>query len=569
MNSITNLLIAGLCVICTLLCIIILQQQFPVRSSLPNALDSNIKSTPAPPQSKIAEAEQRGQKFFIDPFSGSNMNAGTRENEAWKDFVPVTQKDFNVDVTICLKRGGVWHTPLIISDKGNQLHKIYVEAYGNGDPPSINLQHQGNVGVTITRSYVTLRHLRIINTLKNGITISVPGGLKNIRLEGLEIYNAGKNGIAVSKGGSGLEIDNCHLENISNNGIHLGGSPANRLSHVRIRNCSINNVSKNDGITIHADARGNSAGKDFLLENNLAQGCGEQGFDITAGRQVLLLNNTSRSNHQGGILVGYTAQEITIKGHESFNEPTDKTSAAINLAGGGGNIRVLKSIVTGNGYHLMRINTGNVAVVNNTFIYDGGNTPIDLSGKIDDIFFMNNILSSKQSTMGRIRFLEPSRPPSHGSFNFKNNVYHVPGGRVRFYSNQKNYQLEDLKQIFESEINSLEKKPLFTAPAQGDYHLQNNSPAIDHGDFYTIAEAPAGKNKIKVQNAVFFHTAPTKEGKQCILFSKSNDIFTVSEVDYLKNILTLDRPVIASFPQKISTCYVGNSMDAGAIEKEN
>lgn len=567
MKSIINILIAGLCIVCILLCIIILQQHFSARNSLSNGLGSNVDATSAPPPSKALDAEQGRRIFYIDPFSGNNLNAGTRKNAAWKDFTVLMRKDFNFEVTIYLKRGGVWHKPMIISGNKNQRHKIYFDAYGNGESPTIDLQHLGNAGITITRSHVSLRHIRIMNTLKNGITISVPGGLKNIRLDGLEVRNAGKNGIAVSQGGSGLEIRNCYLENIGNNGIHLAGSPGNRLSHVHIQNCHIKKVLKNDGITIHADARGNSAGNDFLLENNLTEQCAEQGFDITAGRQVLLLNNSSKNNHQGGILVGHDAQEITIKGHLSANEPTEKTSAAINLAAGGNNIRVLKSIITGNGYHLLRINTDNVAVFNNTFIYDGGNTPIDLSGKIDNILFVNNIVSSMQTTMGRIRFLEPSRPPSHAGFTFRNNLYHVPGGQVRFYFNQQNYQLEEVKHFFNSEINSQEKNPLFTDPLLGNFHLQDNSPAIDHGAFYTIAMAPMDNNKVKVQNAVFFHTALSEEGKQCVRFSESDDIFTVSDVDYRRNILTLNHPVTGSFPQKISACTLAASIDAGAIEK--
>lgn len=519
------------------------------------------------PNTELPTAEQKQRTYYIDPFFGNNMNNGTRKDSAWKDFAILARKHFNSGDTILLKRGGIWNHPLIISQTEKPPQKLKIDAYGKGDPPTIDLQHQLKVGVKIARSRVSLCNIRIKNTLKNGITISVFGGLDDIHLENLEIFNTGKNGIAVAQGGAGLEISNCYLENIRNNGIYLGGSPANRLSHVRIRDCHVKNVLENDGITIHMDLQGNNAGQNFLIENNISELCGEQGFDITAGRRILLRNNTSRNNGQGGILVGNVARQITITGHISAGEPVEKTSAAVNLAAGGDNIRISKSILKGKSYHLLRINTDNVAVFNNTFIYDGGKSPIDLTGKIENIIFMNNIIYSKQKKMGRIRFLESSRPPSHPGFTFKNNIYHVPGNRVRFYYNQKNYSLKALQSRFHSEINSQEKNPLFADPSQENFHLQEKSPALDRGAFHTIATAQMQSNKIKVQNAIFFYTPPVKEAVQHIYFPGTDNSITVSSVDYNNNILTLNRPVNGSFPKETSSCRMSGKIDIGAIEK--
>ena len=130
--------------------------------------------------------------------------------------------------------------------------------------------------------------------------------------------------------------------------------------------------------------------------------CGEQGFDITTGENILLLNNKSINNGQGGILVGHSAKHITIQGHISTDEPTQNQSAAINLAGKG-NIRLLKSVIKGNGYHLLKVQTKNIAVFNNNFIWDKGRAPVDISAKIENIVFINNIVYSKQPKLSRIR----------------------------------------------------------------------------------------------------------------------------------------------------------------------
>jgi len=382
----------------------------------------------------------------------------------------------------------------------------------------------------------------------------------------LRIFNSGKNGIDISYGGKNLIISECHIENSQNNGINLGGSPQNHLSHVIVSDCYIKKVLYNDGITIHRDGDGNEAGSHFLIRNSTTELCAENGFDIASGKDVLLLNNKSSRNNQGGILVGHNSETITIVGHTSTNEPIEKVSAAINLQSEIGNIRLINSIIKGNGYHLLKIKTNNVAIYNNTFIWDGGGSPIDVVGKIDNINFINNIVFSKQSTMSRIRFMEPSRPPDYKGFCFDHNIYYVPNHSAVFYHNNKKYSFEKYRKKFAIEGHSQSVNPNFINPLVDDYHLKQDSPAIDAGRFLTVPVSFNKHVKVPIKQAIFFYKNQLSQATQCINIKGSPEKFHIIDIDYKNNVMTLDKEFSYDTGSDIGNCFSHSGPDVGAHE---
>ncbi|RLB90462.1 MAG: hypothetical protein DRH26_09660, partial [Deltaproteobacteria bacterium] len=263
-----------------------------------------------------------------------------------------------------------------------------------------------------------------------------------------------------------------------------------------------------------------------------------------------------------------SAKNITIEGHKSTDEPTEQTSAAINLGGKFGNIRLLKSIVKGNGYHLLSIRTNHVAVFNNNFIWDGGGEPIDISGKIENIYFINNIVYSKQYQMRRIRFLEASRPPDYQSFYFDYNFYYTPDNEVVFYSNNKNYNFKEYQKAFKIEMHSQNINPAFTNPLQDEYELKKNSPAIDKGFFYTNPISQGVGNKFAVKNALFFYKNLVPDDYQCIMFKGINEEYNVVDVDYENNTISLNKDIKFAPTDEIGLCYIQAALDIGSNEFE-
>jgi len=528
---------------------------------------ANVTTTPENHQTSAVLANKKtSQTYYIDRIGGNNRHSGTRIDQAWKDFSILKKVSFAPGDKILLKRGEVWNQTLFTPSGGTEKESIIIDAYGQGALPVIDVLNHDPAAIRIYHSFISINNIRVQNSKNTCIAISVDGGFTNIKLNKLEIFNAGKNGIEVIKGGTKLEITHCYIENSDNNGIHLGGSAENKLSNVIVSGCHIKKVSHNDGITIHNDDTGNTAGSNFLFKNNIAEMCGEQGFDVTSGKNVLLLNNVSNNNGQGGILVEHTAQNVTINGHISTDEPVQQTSAAINLGGSGGNIRLLKSLIKGNGYHLLRINTNNVAVFNNTFIWDGGNSPIDITGKIENIHFVNNIVASNQPQMSRIRFLEASRPPDYHSFNFDYNIYYIPDNIVTIYYNKKNYPFKTYQTKFNVEINSQNINPEFIDTSRNEFHLKKNSPAIDKGCFYTLPVSQNTGKKTRINNALFFYKNPISDEHQCLMFKGINGLFYVQDVNYTNDTIFLDKPIETGLTNSVGGCYTQFSLDIGAYE---
>ena len=510
----------------------------------------------------INSKEKVAQTYYIDQTGGNNRETGTSMDRAWKNFSILKKKTFSPGDSILLKRGEKWQKTLFSPKGGTEGKPIIIDAYGTGTLPVIDVQNNYPNAIRVYHSYVTINNIRVENSNRTGINISVRGGLKNIKLNKLKVLNSGTNGIAVFEGGTKLEISDCYIEKANNNGIHLGGSPENKLSDVVIRGCHVKNISDNDGITIHQDGKGNTAGSNFLIKNNLSEMCGEQGFDITTGENILLLNNKSINNGQGGILVGHSAKHITIQGHISTDEPTQNQSAAINLAGKG-NIRLLKSVIKGNGYHLLKVQTKNVAVFNNNFIWDKGRAPVDISAKIENIVFINNIVYSKQPKMSRIRFLEASRPPNYKSFYFDYNLYYMPDGEVNFYHN-RNYPFKKYQTKFKIDTHSLGTNPGFVNPMIDEYQLKNNSPAIDAGCFLTHSTSQITKHKLQVKNALFFYKNPNHP--QHITVKGITGIFKVIDIDYNANTITLDKQITLNSDHLIGLAHKNLRPDIGAYE---
>jgi len=414
----------------------------------------------------------------------------------WKTIARVNKTTFHPGDVICFKRGETWSERLVIRCGGSPGQPITIGACGAGRRPVIDVRKKEPAAITCFHSHVTFRDLTLMNSMNNALGVACIGGCKGIAIINVEVRNAGNNGVSISKGGDGIHIDTVAVYNAANNGIHLGGSPENKLSNVLVENCRISGVGANDGITIHEDGERNSAGTNFVLRNNHAEHCAEQGFDITTGDRVLLLNNTSSKNKQGGVVVGHSARNVTIQGHRSTDEPTTETSAAINIGGTSPHVKLVNCVIEGNGYHLLRITSSDVQILHNHFVWNGGGATFDIGEQADNVVVKNNIFTTRRSEMGRIRFLEPTRPPNHGTFQFDYNLYFAPS-KVTIYSRstKKNYTFAQYRSVFGVEAHSREVDPEFVDRAGGNYRLKDTSPAIDAGTDAGVKEDMEGHRR--------------------------------------------------------------------------
>ncbi len=415
---------------------------------------------------------------------GNDTNSGLSPANPWSSIDKINSSSFLPGDSILFNRNDTWNERLQVPTSGSIGLNILFGAYGTGSKPIIDVLSSEVSAITCYCSFITFQDLVLKNSTTTNLAISVDGGCYGINVFRVEIINSGNNAMAISKGGSDILIDGVRVINASNNGIILNGSEYNKLSNVIIENCYVSGVTNNDGIVVHEDGSNNTAGSNFIFRNNYAEFCGEQGFDITTGTNIILMNNISKNNGEGGVVVGHSADSVTIKSHRSLYEPTLPTNAAIKIGGDATNVKLIYSQIIGDGHHLLRIDGDNVEIYNNVFAWDGGGASFDLSGEIENIVVKNNIFTTLQESMSRvIRFLTPTRPPDYPTFEFDNNIYYSPDSAVTIYSSydSSNYSLSNYQTTFGQDSASFFAKPEFVDRVGGDFHLTSLSPAIDMG----------------------------------------------------------------------------------------
>lgn len=416
--------------------------------------------------------------------SGDDTNSGLSPADPWSSINKINSSTFLPGDSILFNRNDTWNERLQVPTAGAIGLNILFGAYGTGSKPIIDVLSNEASSITCYRSFITFQDLVLKNSTSSTLAISVVGGCYGINVFRVEIINSGHNALAIAQGGSDILIDSVRVINASNNGIILKGSEFNKLSNVIVENCYVSGVTKNDGIVIHEDGSNQTAGSNFIIRNNYAEFCAEQGFDLTTGTNINLLNNISQNNGLGGVVVGHSADSVTIHSHTSLNEPTLLASAAINIGGDITYVKLIYSQIIGNGHHLLKITGDNVEIYNNVFAWDGGSTLFDLNGEIDNIVVKNNVFTTLQGSMGRvIRFFTPTRPPDHPTFEFDNNIYYSPDSVVTIYTkyDSSNYSLSNYQTTFGQDSASFFAKPEFVNRVGSDFHLTSISPAIDMG----------------------------------------------------------------------------------------
>jgi len=431
-----------------------------------------------------------GATYYIDGTNGDDSLNGLHSSPQggdegpWKTISRVNSANFDPGDSILFKRGETWDERLLVPSHGAPGSPITFGAYGDGPKPVIHAPPSESSAIVSWHSHIIVRDL----VLKDGkLGMAVVGGSYGISILDVEVYDSGDNGISIAKGGSDIHIDGAVVSNVGNSGIVLLGSPSNKLSNVVVENCRVSGAATNDGITIHKDGSGNSAGTNFIIRNNYAELCSEQGYDITTGSGIELTGNTSSKNGDGGILVGYSASNVTIKHHHSFEEPISAGAGAIL---GAPNIILAYSIFRATKEQSLVItgDANGVQIYNNLFLKDdGAQNPFDLSGEIENITVENNIFCGLHTNMTRaIRFLEPTRPPDHPTFVLNHNIYYglSPVDNRIFYdaATERLLTFSEFQSEYDQELNGFNADPLFVNVGSNDFRLEAGSPAIDAGN---------------------------------------------------------------------------------------
>ncbi len=432
--------------------------------------------------------------FYIDRINGADGNDGLSPETAWQSVEKVNETTFSPGDSILFKRGQVWFNQLKITSQGTEEQPVFFGAFGSGGKPRFNAQDVINHAIYITNaSYVHLRDLVAYDSKNTGIPIAYS---HHILLRGVDALfsgdweQGGGPGIVASRESHHVVIDSATVIKSVNNGIYIGSSPNQKtmVNNVTISNSYVSQTKFNDCIVVHEGSPYDGTwlvGDDIVFRNNYAELSGnEEGYDVTAGNSVLLENNISYGNPQGGIAVGHSAKNVVIKNHISYGEPSKSSTSPQILIGGTwgktSNYEVSGSLFLHSQGYMLIVANKDVRVFNNTFIWSGERGDgILVRTPADSVVFKNNIFTTRGDYIGRTTFLL-SGNPLPPRYVFDNNIYYPPDNFMFFNSTKtKFYDFEAWQTAMKQDSHSVAIDPQLVDIAGGDYRLLPTSPAID------------------------------------------------------------------------------------------
>jgi hypothetical protein len=414
--------------------------------------------------------------YHVSSSGGDDANPGTPE-APWKTITRVNGASFAPGDQILFKRGDTFKdAQLEVPSSGTSDEaRITFGAYGTGNLPVLD-------GSGLARAAHCVR-----SKGKNWIAV-----------QDLQLQGAPGSGIRVNQGGHIL-IQRCEVTSVGNGGIYFVGSVDDPVHDVVVQDCNVHNlVGQSDGIVVHNGANATQqCGTNFIFRRNRSTGCKEQGFDLTSGSNILLEHNATSGNDQGGMTIGHTAHDVTVRYHRSENEPAHNTAATLMISVP--NVTVEYSTFIGSSAFnkaVVLIQSGldgqpeDIVLRNNVFIWNSSvagdmfrlqrNYTRKPALTIQRLTMKNNIWASRTSQCGAMNFAE-DRTPDQAGFVFDHNLYHQPGG-TRWQVGDTDYTFAEYQKTYGRDAHGQEGDPLFINPASGDFHLSTvKSPACDAG----------------------------------------------------------------------------------------
>jgi hypothetical protein len=268
--------------------------------------------------------------YYVDSASGSDFQSGLSASSAWSTLSRAALATLAPGDYLLLKRGSVWHEPLVVSWSGAPDLPINIGGYGSGASPLIDGSTLGS------RATDLLSFGGKTDVVIDGIQ------LRNGPMDGLNINNCARitlrNLIVAANRQFGLLVYNCSAVIIENSeitgnsldttaswdGVRLDGS-GGELSGFVVRGCYIHNNIGGDGWnSSNGIFLGHTGGTMPVL----------RGVQITGNE--LAFNGNTNSNQTGRGLTGTFTGDVLV----SNNYIHDSSSAGIYLGDEGVNVTI-------------------------------------------------------------------------------------------------------------------------------------------------------------------------------------------------------------------------------------
>lgn len=533
--------------------------------------------------------------------NGSDLNPGT-EVEPWRTIQKAAQTLKPGDTVLI--RQGVYEEKVTPARSGTKDNYI---TYRNHDSEAVVIDAQNGVRDVCIRvdgkQYLQFIGLRLTGAsrtsgLSAGFHASDPS--ENLLLENITADNNrfgillhGKNA-PVSR----VTIRNCIAKGNAGHGIFLYGRSSDIVVGPNNHVFSNSGEQYTFGIEIGTEYPGNQLGgtRNIVVFDNEIDHNGMQGIRTWNAVNVLVKNNYSHHNGATGIQIEDGSENIVIENNRcEYNAQTYEYESGIWIHATK-NAVVSRNFLRGNKIGLMVTDSRRVILRHNVILENNRGVPhlynamgLNVDTNTFSVTFVHNTLyrnGARESAKGGIS-LSPYHPPVGGVV-FKNNIVSETTAPNDLWIGGKDY-VSDYNLVYNtrrlvvywltnkvswSEYLALsgqdthsitQQNPKFTSPANNDFHLQRGSPAINTGDFLTRTAGSGSGNVITVLDASYFTNGFGVVTGDTIKVG-TNGPLIVTDVDYTKKTITVDKNIAWSKSDGVSYPYSESAPDMGVYE---
>ncbi len=283
----------------------------PVTARHPLMFYPNDGTSSAFPVARFTQsdaADSNRVAYYVDGVAGSNANAGTSPDAAWKDFTNINGRTLGPGERLLIRRGSVINQELIVSARGTAENWAEIGAYGAGPRPVIRRNWDIGERCALVRNpdFLRIRSLVVCYAGKGLIVSYSETGHQGLviedciahHIEGLYRHNS--HGIPEWRDRRGAEGDTAH----NSAGIAMTGVPAKGLV---LRDCEMFQTSSGfracgngvivDRVYCHDNLVHNTSPHPFLvgvrravLENSIFDA---SGWHASAGTMGIMLGGTN------------------------------------------------------------------------------------------------------------------------------------------------------------------------------------------------------------------------------------------------------------------------------------
>lgn len=507
---------------------------------------------------------------------------------------------------VYFKRGDIWSRSngyldsILRPQSGSFSADVTYGAYGSGNLPVFDGEHDSGqfsliwiASASHPKSNITIENLHLKRSYNYAIHTGGNTGehitISNVTMESCGAPGQSGGGVTATMV-SNFTVQNCTISNPSEAGIVFNGTSSNSSHDTKIDNCTITNAGT-DGISLHEGGTNPyyMLGDRHLITNNTVTcgGSGENAYDITSGRYVVLRGNTGYNCPDPVVLLsaGHNPppnQDNFIRWvlvEQNTFRDTASGSEMIHIGGcDNGPFFYRKNTFYGSGEHAGRSYGTCSNLADRLYVYHNTVDMRELSESApvafqwqqfdDHLHIKNNIFYTNAAADRAITWgsaVSPTGNNRDSDYNLFYNTAEDPWEACYYGSNKT---ISTFCSSYSEECNSVQGNPAFNDVASRDYSLESGSAAIDAGGWLTTIKSATGSGStFTVADANWFYDGWGISGESGDRIKTENGhTAIVTSVDYASYRITLDRPIRWTQNEGIALDYNGARPDIGAYE---